>query len=200
MAGGRQREFDKREALDAAMRVFWKKGYVGAALSELTDAMGINKPSMYATFGNKEQLFIQATEYYLHNYAQAHIRHLHEQGVPLQQRLKNYLMSVLAVQCAPEQPRGCYISLCVSESAGETIPSKAMSVIEEARDFSEYYLRDFFKNEIALQHIDRKQSPGELALFIVTFLHGTAALTRGGKSLSDLEPVIDRVIASLAID
>ena len=61
MAGGRQRSFDKQQALENAMRVFWQKGFIGASLMDLTESMGINKPSMYAAFGNKEQLFIQAT-------------------------------------------------------------------------------------------------------------------------------------------
>ena len=51
---GRQRSFDKQKTITLAMNLFWKKGFIGASFSELTQAMGINKPSMYAAFGNKE--------------------------------------------------------------------------------------------------------------------------------------------------
>lgn len=61
---GRPRAFDLDMALDKALEVFWQKGYEGASLPDLTEAMGINKPSLYAAFGNKEQLFLKAIERY----------------------------------------------------------------------------------------------------------------------------------------
>src|SRR5205807_8821420 len=61
---GRPRSFDKEKALDAALQVFWRKGYEGASLAALTAAMGIEKPSMYAAFGDKEQLFRAVLDHY----------------------------------------------------------------------------------------------------------------------------------------
>lgn len=64
MAIGRPREFDVNKALDRALKVFWRKGYEGASLPDLTRAMGINRPSLYAAFGNKEALFRKALDRY----------------------------------------------------------------------------------------------------------------------------------------
>ena len=64
MPSGRTRQFDVDEALDRALEVFWARGYEGATLPELTRAMGINRPSLYTAFGNKEQLFRKAIDRY----------------------------------------------------------------------------------------------------------------------------------------
>src|SRR5579863_5602053 len=71
---GRPREFSEATALDAAMRVFWEKGYEGASLDDLTQAMGINRSSLYASFGDKEELFNRV----IARYAQGPIAFIHE--------------------------------------------------------------------------------------------------------------------------
>lgn len=73
-AGGRPRSFDEGHALDEALDVLWRLGYEGASLAELTEAMGINKPSLYAVFGSKEQLFVRA----LGRYSQRYHEHLRQ--------------------------------------------------------------------------------------------------------------------------
>ncbi|GIF21765.1 AcrR family transcriptional regulator [Actinoplanes tereljensis] len=64
MPQGRPRGFDAEATLDRAVEVFWRLGYDGASLSDLTDAMGINRPSLYAAYGNKEELFHRAVARY----------------------------------------------------------------------------------------------------------------------------------------
>ena len=61
---GRRRSFNTEQALDSALRLFWRKGYEGTSLSDLTKAMGINRPSLYSAFGNKEALFRKALDRY----------------------------------------------------------------------------------------------------------------------------------------
>lgn len=68
---GRPRNFNEDEALEKALHVFWTKGYEGTSLTDLITEMGINKPSLYAAFGDKEQLFQKATDYYARTYTEA---------------------------------------------------------------------------------------------------------------------------------
>jgi len=191
MAAGRQRTFDKDKALQAAMRVFWQKGYVGASLADLTQRMGINKPSMYAAFGNKEQLFIQATEHYMDHFAAGHARFLHDEAHPLHLRLKHFLLSAVASQCGDHGPKGCYLSVCVSESASLDLPDQAHATIEHAKNLTEDMLSCFFKQGREQGELTVATEPRQLAQYFVTMLHGTAAMARGGKTLEELEQMID---------
>jgi len=197
MSGGRKRAFDREEALDNAMRMFWKKGYVGASLSDLTECMGVNKPSMYGAFGNKEQLFVSAMEHYVAQYASPHGKYLLQSEYSLRARIRNYMMSVVTEQCNPDKPGGCYISLCVGEAAGNGLPAEAVDAVNQARDFAESHLCDFFQQEQHLGSLGSHVSPLDGARFIITILHGTAAMARGGKSLSDLTPLVDHALNGL---
>lgn len=191
MAGGRQREFDKQQALSAAMHVFWQKGYVGASLADLTSAMGINKPSMYAAFGNKEQLFVQATEHYMAVHAEPLFPLLHTPNQSLKQRVGAYMRAVVAAQCAGETPLGCFVSLCINEAASQSMPQSAVTLIEQAKGYAENYLTQLFKEEITAGNLSPQAQPATLASLLVTLMHGTAAMARGGKRFEELEPLLE---------
>jgi TetR/AcrR family transcriptional regulator, copper-responsive repressor len=197
MAGGRQLQFDKEKALEEAMFVFWKRGFLGASLSELTTAMGINKPSMYAAFGNKEALFVSATEYYLTKHASPHAAFLNEEGQALKERVKAYLFSVATMLCNSSTPNGCFISVAANELAGELLPEKATQTIVYAGNYAETYLTDFFTEEKAKGNLTTDVE--ELALMLITLLHGLSSVARSGKSHKQLKSIIDIFVSKLGI-
>lgn len=197
MAAGRRREFDKHEALDKAMRVFWNKGFVGASLTDLTMGMGINKPSMYAAFGNKEQLFIKAFEHYINHYAMANITLLKQTEKTVAECVKDFLVATVESQCSKDNPKGCYISLCVSESASEDMPDEALGLISQVKDFTEDYLTQFFEEQKSKGNLSKNLKSAELSLYLVTILHGTAAMARGGKSKQELHLIVKRALSSI---
>ena len=102
---GRPREFDVDEALAAALRVFWTKGYEGASLGDLTEAMGITKPSLYAAFGNKESLFKKALDLY----ESEKLAYIGEAlKAPTSREVAKHLFyGALEMQTSDGQPRGC---------------------------------------------------------------------------------------------
>src|SRR5438094_4700649 len=105
MPSGRTRQFDVDEALDRALEVFWARGYEGATLPELTRAMGINRPSLYAAFGNKEQLFRKA----LDRYAEGPARYVREALEESTARAvaQQLLRGTIDLATDRRHPRGC---------------------------------------------------------------------------------------------
>src|SRR5467141_3244912 len=104
---GRPRSFETGKALDAAMKVFWEKGYEGASLSDLTRAMGINRPSLYGAFGNKEALFRKV----LDRYAEKSSTHLQDalQARTARAVAERFWGGTIEVLSDPRTPRGCLL-------------------------------------------------------------------------------------------
>src|SRR6059058_5432561 len=102
---GRPRAFDVDEALDQALKVFWRKGYEGASLPDLTRAMGINRPSLYAAFGNKEALFRKVMDRYTTGPAGYACDAL--QAPTAREVVERLFRGALAAQADPRNPRGC---------------------------------------------------------------------------------------------
>ena len=105
MAVGRPRSFDADQALECALKVFWRKGYEGATLPDLTKAMGINRPSLYAAFGNKEALFRKVLDRYAEGPA-AYIREALEE--PTARKVaERLLLGAVDLATDPKHPGGC---------------------------------------------------------------------------------------------
>ena len=102
---GRPRSFDTSRALDRALDVFWRKGYEGASLSDLTKAMGINRPSLYAAFGDKENLFRRVLDHYAEgpaSYSYAALAEPTSRAV-----VERLLYGTAEMLTAPRNPHGC---------------------------------------------------------------------------------------------
>ena len=190
MASGRKRNFDIYAALEQATLVFWQKGFVGASMTDLTLSMGINKPSLYSAFGNKEQLFVTATEHYLAKYATPHIAKLQQQDLSIKQRLLNYLLSVVEMHCDVSLPKGCFVSLCAAESASHDMPQSAMDAILKIQGSHQVLLTEFFNKEKSQGNLDLDFDVEANVNYIMTFIHGLAVLARSGKTLDDLTQAV----------
>ncbi|MGA2420636.1 MAG: TetR/AcrR family transcriptional regulator, partial [Candidatus Acidiferrum sp.] len=102
---GRPLGFDPERALDKALKVFWERGYEGASLTDLTEAMGIKRPSLYATFGNKEQLFRKVLDRYTAEATGYFKEALREPKA--RAAMEKLLMSAAEALQQPGQPQGC---------------------------------------------------------------------------------------------
>lgn len=116
---GRPRNFDKDEALLAALNVFWTKGYDGASLKDLTKAMGISGPSMYSAFGDKRELYLQTIDRYADVNACAPIVAF-ENEPDLKLAVKGFLEAVISYSTLSDSgTNGCFLASCVSTNVGE---------------------------------------------------------------------------------
>src|SRR5690348_17740109 len=107
MPSGRTRQFDVDEALDRALEVFWARGYEGATLPELTRAMGINRPSLYAAFGDKEQLFRRALDRYVNGPA-GYVRAALDRPTA-REVVETLLAGTVELLTDPRHPGGCLV-------------------------------------------------------------------------------------------
>ncbi len=197
MVAGRPREFDRENALEAAMLVFWRNGYPGSSLADLTGAMAINKPSMYAAFGNKEQLFVAALEQYISQYSFPIFEKLFAADQPVEHRLTAYLKSASYLYSRPDLPAGCMMVNSMCESTGDSLPQSAHSLILDINERSKQRLIDFFTQEQARGNLKSQSSPLTLAHYLMSIVSGMAVISRDGAVADQLDKIIEHVVTTI---
>ncbi len=190
MKAGRHRTFDKGIALDQAMEVFWSNGYPGTSLSDLTTAMGINKPSLYSAYGNKEKLYKSALERYVQKHGIIHTRHLFLADKCLSERVRCYLTSIAEMVTDPKLPGGCFVCISTCEVGGTCIPVDALQTIFNINEETKSSLAAFFTDEISSGNVTTEGSPAMMANYIFSLMFGLAVMARNGAKLAELNEVI----------
>jgi AcrR family transcriptional regulator len=190
MALGRPREFDLDQALENALHVFWERGYEGASMADLTEAMGITKPSLYAAFGNKEELFRKALDKYLDGpagYAKVALQQPTARAV-----VEALLYGEVDAVTDPECPAGC-LSVNGALTGGDT----AESIKEELRT-----RRAVWEEDLCLR-LERAKTEGDLpaaadaavlARYLTTMMQGIAVQAVGGTKRADLKKIAEMVL------
>lgn len=184
---GRPREFDPDYALEQAMRVFWAKGYEGASLTDLTEAMGITRSSMYAAFGNKDELFRRAVERYTEGPASYGIRALSEPTA--REVAESLLRGAAAASTLREAPHGC-LGVQAALSAGDN-GLTAQKVLVDWRQDAAARLESRFLRARAEGDLPETEDPRTLATYITTVAYGIAVQAATGKSEAELRRVAD---------
>ncbi|PZE56973.1 TetR/AcrR family transcriptional regulator [Curtobacterium sp. MCPF17_001] len=187
---GRPRSFDLDDALDRAVEVFWRQGYNGTSLDDLTSAMGINRPSLYAAFGNKESTFRKA----LARYAEVDMAYVEDALACSTARAvaETYLTSNAIAVTTPGKPAGC-LSIQGGLVAGES-DQGVVDFLAESRMSGEQRLIDRFKRAVEEGDLDDTEVPEELAKYVSTVSAGLAVQAAGGASRAELMLVVRRAL------
>ena len=187
---GRPREFDTEEALAAALRVFWSKGYEGASLTDLTEAMGITRPSLYAAFGNKEALFKQALDLYEREklaYVGRSLTAPTAKGVV--QNLLEGAIEVVTGEC-----RGCMgviASMTCSGGAEESIREDMAA----RSDSSRRSMVDRMSRAIREGDFAEPTDAEAITRYLITLIQGIAVQAGQGASRDELMQVVQTTLA-----
>jgi AcrR family transcriptional regulator len=187
---GRPRAFDVDLALDRALHLFWRKGYEGTSLSDLTKAMRINRPSLYAAFGNKETLFRKT----LDRYSKGPTAFSHDalRAPTARAVVERLLRGTVDLLTDRRTPRGCLIvqSALACGDAADSIRQELAS----RREAGEAALRRRFQRAKREGDLPSKTDPADLARYITTVMHGMAVLGAGNATRPQLLRVMETAL------
>jgi AcrR family transcriptional regulator len=185
MAMGRPREFDTDKALDEAMEVFWRHGYEGATIAELTDAMKINPPSLYAAFGSKEGLLKAALDRYSEK-REGFMREVLNMPTA-RDVVEHMLLRIADTQTDPDNPPGCLLVAggLACGAGAENVPFELAS----RRARTENQLRERFVRAKEEGDLAPDADPAALARYLSAVIAGMGVLASSGASRDDLRQI-----------
>lgn len=191
---GRPRRFDRDEALSRAMELFWRKGYAGTSLAELTAAMGINPPSLYAAFGSKEGLFREAVSLYGETEA-PEIWLAVERAAGAREAFEGFLRNTAIAFTQPGKPAGCLIVLGAlhADDAGSEAVCAALRAIR-ADNVAELAAR--LRRAIADGELPATVDCEGVASFYATVQQGMSIQARDGAGRETLLAIADGAMAA----
>lgn len=193
MPAGRPRSFDKMEALDRAVGLFWARGYEGTSLSDLTAAMGINRPSLYAAFGGKEALFRAALERYADGPGSFVGRAL--AGSTARAAVECLLLGAAEELTRPGRPPGC-LAVHGALACGEE-NAEARNMLATQRRASEAAIRARLERAQAEGELAKGCKPSTLARYVTAVFQGMAVQATGGATREELREVAETALAGL---
>ncbi len=188
---GRPRGFDRDEALESAIRLFWGRGYEATSISDLTQAMHITPPSLYAAFGDKKRLFLEAVERYEHETGCFARRALTSEPTA-ELAIRRLLLDAVKSFTDPKNPKGCLIALGATNSAIES--TDIFEALAERRRIAEKAVR---------ARIATGQKAGELADnadvdaitgMVTATRYGLAIKARDGVPRARLRRIVEQLM------
>jgi TetR/AcrR family transcriptional regulator, copper-responsive repressor len=192
---GRPRAYDPERALDAAMAAFWRSGYAATSLDDLTASTEMNRPSLYAAFGDKRALYLKTIERY-RTVATAALSEELAPGRPIAEALRAiYRRALDLYQAGQAGARGCYLTSTASAAALDD-PEVRAALLASHQTFDRALAAGFAaardRGEIA-----RDSDPDLLGALAAGVIHMLAIRTRAGETRRRLDQIADAAIAQL---
>ena len=191
---GRPQEFESSEALRSAMHVFWHKGYEAASLADILAATGLSKSSLYATFGDKRELFLAAFK----AYQQERLQRLEEtlnNSQPVRQSIEAIFCQVVDHITDTSQRSGCMTANEAVELAPHDLDVRRM-VAEDFQAVEDAFARAIARGQ-AEGSVASRQEPRILARFLVVSLEGLQVMARAQSDRARLDESVTVIMGAL---
>lgn len=183
---GRPRSFDRDTALERATMTFWEHGYETTSIADLTSAMGIGAPSLYAAFGDKKALFAEVVESYAVRYGSFGARALDEEPTA-RAGLARLLTETAAEFTDPSHPRGC-LMIC---AAVNCVTPEVEKALRERREANIASFETRVRAGMAAGELPPETDPSALARFVGAIIQGMSQQARDGATRAELRGVAD---------
>ena len=168
------------------MQVFWRKGYESTSIHDLTEAMGINPPSLYAAFGDKEKLYLEAVERYLDCRKEAAGCAFSEEPTA-RASIERLLRGAASELAKPDSPKGCMLTM----SAINCDSPEIQAALAKRRATAKQRMKERIERGIREGDVPRGTDAGALATFFSAIFAGMSMQARDGASLKTLMGTID---------
>jgi TetR/AcrR family transcriptional regulator, copper-responsive repressor len=190
---GRRRSFDRAAALQAAMMLFWRHGYEGTSLAQLTGAMGIAAPSLYAAFGSKLELYHEALQLYARTLGQIGVASIDE-APTARAGVHAILRAAAAAFTHPDVPPGCMVGLgALRCGEGSEVAQQATALLRK-RSYAAVLAR--LKRARRAGELPATSSPAALADLYAAIVEGMSVLACDGASRARLLALADQAMAA----
>jgi AcrR family transcriptional regulator len=194
---GRPRGFDRDAALEAAMLLFWRKGFAATSMSDLCDAMGISSPSLYAAFGSKEALYLEAVEYYARTIGPPVWDKL-AKGATARAGIENLLIAwTESLPKSRATPAGCMALLA---AVGDEWPATIVRVVKKVRLEMLGTLRSRLETAVAKGELTASTDIDGLSRFYLSVFQGMAVQAKDGATSAELRSVAAAAMAAWPVD
>ncbi|NVZ29384.1 TetR/AcrR family transcriptional regulator [Pseudomonas gingeri] len=182
---GRPRAYDPQTALQQALGVFWNTGYAGASLDSIATAAGMNRPSLYAAFGDKHALYIKALEQYWEMAAAAVDEALKDRSLTLGEALQRFYEGQLSIYFSGDgQPRGCFM---IGTATTEAVEDPAIrEILSNRLGRLDAELETRLRAAIEAGELHADADPAALAALASGLMHSISIRARAGKSRAEL--------------
>ncbi|MBA4806960.1 TetR/AcrR family transcriptional regulator [Brevundimonas sp.] len=189
---GRPRSFDRDQALQKAMELFWARGYAGASVAELTQAMGIAAPSLYAAFGGKADLYREAMDRYIATSGGRVWAQLEQPTA--RGSVEAVLREAARVMTQPGQPAGCMASLSAAQP--DDLGAELCAEMAARRGAGLTTFLERLKRGQAEREISEAADLEAMARFYVAVHQGMSLQAREGVTETDLQKLVDAAMAA----